>query len=89
MITTCKHETVTHINVAPAKPCTKPEEEISIEVYAGWVGDLTWISRSDRGVPHAFSCTYAIRISVLPWVENMTPFAMLKISALGMGRYIF
>ena len=54
MITTCKHETVTHINMAPAKPCTKPEEEISIEVYTGWVGDLTWISRSDRGVSHAF-----------------------------------
>ena len=42
--------------MAPVKPCTKPEEEISIEVYAGWVSDLTWISRSDRGVSHAFSC---------------------------------
>ena len=36
------------------KPCTKPEEEICIEVYPGWVADLTWISRSDRGVSHAF-----------------------------------
>ena len=53
MITTC--ETATLINVAPAKPCTKPEEEICIEVYPGWVANLTWISRRDRGVSHAFS----------------------------------
>ena len=63
MITTC--ETATHINVAPAKPCTKPEEEICIEVYPGWVGDLTWISRSDRGVSHAFSCVCNSHISVV------------------------
>ena len=55
MITSGEHyETVTQINVTPAKPCTKPEEEISIEVNAGWVADLTWISRRDRGVSHAF-----------------------------------
>ena len=63
MITTC--ETATHINVAPAKPCTKPEEEICIEVYTGWVGDLTWISRSDRGLSHAFSCVCNSHISVV------------------------
>ena len=50
--------------MATAKPCTKLEEEISIEVYAGWVADLTWISHSDTGVSQAFRCVCNSHISV-------------------------
>ena len=50
--------------MAPAKQCTKPEEEICIKVYTGWVSDLTWISRRDRGVSHAFSCVCNSHFSV-------------------------
>ena len=79
------YETATHINVAPAKPCTKPEEEISIEVYAGWVADLTWISRRDRGMSHAFSCVCNSHFCVAAGGKHMTPFAMLQDLSTGLS----